>query len=85
VRLSVFDPSFREDLSYWVKHDRKVAERLLKLVEAVMRDPFAGQGKPEPLKGLGPGVWSRRITREHRLVYLVQADRVHFLQGRYHY
>lgn len=85
MRLSVFDPSFREDLGHWVKQDRKVALRILHLVEAVMRDPFAGEGKPEPLKGLGAGVWSRRITREHRLVYLVQADRIHFLQARYHY
>jgi len=50
-----------------------------------MRDPSGGEGKPEPLKGLGPGVWSRRITQEHRLVYLVQKDRIHFLQARYHY
>jgi len=51
----------------------------------VRRDPFGGIGKPEPLKGLGPGVWSRRITQEHRLVYLVDAGRVDFLQARYHY
>lgn len=85
MRISVFDPHFREDLQWWVEQDRKVALRLLRLIEAVMRDPFAGQGKPEPLKGLGTGVWSRRITREHRLVYLVDDDRVTFLQGRYHY
>jgi toxin YoeB len=85
VRLSVFDPAFRQDLRYWVEQDRKVALRVLRLVEAVMRDPFSGEGKPEPLKGLGPGVWSRRITLEHRLVYLVQKDRIHFLQARYHY
>jgi len=51
----------------------------------VLRDPFVGEGKPEPLKGLGPDVWSRRITQEHRLVYLVKKDRIHFLQARYHY
>ena len=85
MRLSVFDPDFRQDLRYWVEQDRKVALRVLRLVEAVMRDPFAGEGKPEPLKGLGPGVCSRRITQEHRLVYLVQKDRIHFLQARYHY
>ena len=85
MRLSVFDPDFRQDLRYWVEQDRKVALRVLRLVEAVMRDPFAGEGKPEPLKGLGPGVWSRRITQEHRLVYLATKDRVHFLQARYHY
>jgi toxin YoeB len=85
VRLSVFDPHFREDLAYWVKEDRKVALRILRLVEAVIRDPFRGEGKPEPLKGFGAGVWSRRITQEHRLVYLVKEERVHFLQARFHY
>jgi toxin YoeB len=85
VRLSVFDPHFREDLAFWIQTDRKIALKVLRLVEAVMRDPFAGEGKPELLKGLGPGVWSRRITREHRLVYLVKDDGIHFLQARYHY
>lgn len=85
MRLSVFDPHFREDLAYWIEQDRKVALRILHLVEAVLREPFVGEGKPEALKGLGAGVWSRRITREHRLVYLVQKDRIHFLQARYHY
>jgi toxin YoeB len=54
-------------------------------MRAVLRDPFSGIGKPEPLKYLGPGVWSRRITQEHRCLYLVKAVRVEFLQGRYHY
>lgn len=49
------------------------------------RDPFGGIGKPEPLKHLGPNVWSRRLTAEHRIVYLVRDDRIDFLQGRYHY
>jgi toxin YoeB len=85
VRLSVFDERFREDLVFWIEEDRKVALRIMRLVEAIMRDPFRGEGKPEPLKGLGPGVWSRRITQEHRIVYLVHKDRVHFLQALYHY
>ena len=84
-RVSVFQPQFREDLAYWVRTDRKTALRLLRIVEEVMRDPFRGIGKPEPLKGLGPGVWSRRLTQEHRLVYLVSDDRIDFLQGRHHY
>ena len=50
-----------------------------------MRDPFQGMGKPEPLKYLGAGVWSRRITQEHRLVYVVGKERVDFVQARYHY
>ncbi|MDR2244708.1 MAG: Txe/YoeB family addiction module toxin [Burkholderiales bacterium] len=85
VRLAVFHPEFLEDLRHWVETDRRTAGRLLDLVEAALRDPFKGIGKPEPLKYLGVGVWSRRITQEHRCVYLVKADRVEFLQGRYHY
>lgn len=79
--LTTFDPDFREDLRHWVR----TALRVLDLVEAVIRDPFAGVGKPEPLKHLGGGVWSRRITEEHRLVYRVTAERIDFLQARYHY
>lgn len=76
---------FREDLRWWVETDRRIAERVLDLVEAVMRDPTGGVGKPEPLRYLAPNTWSRRITQEHRLVYLVSDDRVDFLQARYHY
>ena len=84
-RLAVFQPEFIEDLRYWVEPDRRTAKRLLELVEAILKDPFTGIGKPEPLKYLGSDVWSRRITQEHRCVYLVRADRIDFLQGRYHY
>lgn len=84
-RLAVFDPSFIEDLRHWVETDRRTAKRLLDIVEAVLRSPFDGIGKPEPLKYLGGDVWSRRLTQEHRCVYLVRHDRVVFLQGRYHY
>jgi len=78
-------PEFREDLEYWVKQDRKIALKCLKIVEDVMRDPFEGLGKPEPLKFMGSGVWSRRLTQEHRVVYVVKQDRIDFLQARYHY
>ncbi len=84
-RESVFQPEFREDLKYWVKTDRKTALRIFELIESVMRDPFHGIGKPEPLKFLGCGVWSRRITQEHRLVYVVANEKVNFVQARYHY
>ena len=84
-RVSVFQPEFREDLRFWVETDRKVALRLLELVEAIMRDPFTGIGKPEPLKYLAAGAWSRRLTQEHRVVYIVSDTRVDFLQARYHY
>ena len=85
VRVAVFQPEFREDLRHWVETDRRVALRALDLVEAVLRDPFQGIGKPEPLKYLAGGAWSRRLTQEHRLVYLVRKDRIDFLQARYHY
>jgi toxin YoeB len=84
-RDAVFQPEFRDDLRHWVKADRKVALRVLELVELILRDPFTGIGKPEPLKHLDPGVWSRRLTQEHRVVYLVRDDRIDFLQARYHY
>ena len=84
-RLSVFQDEFREDLEFRVQTDQRTALRILRLVEAVMRDPFRGIGKPEPIKHLGSNIWSRRITQEHRLVYLVRDDRIDFLMGRYHY
>ena len=84
-RDTVFQPEFREDLRHWVETDRKVALRAFDLIEAIMRDPFSGIGKPEPLKYLASGTWSRRLTQEHRIVYLVQDDRIDFLQARYHY
>jgi len=84
-RIAIFPPEFWEDLRYWGEIDRRIALRIFTLIEAVMRDPFTGLGKPEPLKYLGPGVWSRRITQEHRLVYVVGQERIDFLQARYHY
>ena len=84
-RSAVVLNTFREDLDWWVRSDRKTALRVLKLMEAALRDPASGLGKPEPLRHLGPGTWSRRITQEHRLVYIVYPDRVDFLQARYHY
>ncbi len=84
-RQAVFQKEFLEDLRYWVKVERNTALRCLDLVEAVLRDPYRGMGKPEPLKYIGADVWSRRVTQEHRLVYLVRHDRIDFLQARYHY
>jgi toxin YoeB len=84
-RAAVFQPEFVEDLRFWVKTDRKLALRTLDLVEAILRDPFTGIGKPERLKYLPSGTWSRRLSQEHRIVYLVSEGRVDFLQARYHY
>jgi toxin YoeB len=80
-----FDPDFLQDLRYWIKTDRKTAARVLDIVIDVMRDPFSGLGKPEPLKYLGSNIWSRRLSLEHRVVYLVRDGRIDFLQARYHY
>ena len=84
-RDAVFDIEFRRDLEFWIKTDRRVALRVMEFVEAVMRDPFQGVGKPEPLKHELAGCLSRRITPEHRLVYKVSESRIDFLQARYHY
>ena len=84
-RVSVFQTEFLQDLRFWVKNERSDAIRVLDLVDAVMRDPFEGPGKPEPLKHMLGGCWSRRVTQEHRLVYRVTDEAVDFLQARYHY
>jgi toxin YoeB len=73
TRAAVFDKEFCEDVRHWVKTDRNTAVRLLDLIEAVMRDPFQGVGKPESLGYVLEGCWSRLITQEHRLVYRVTA------------
>jgi toxin YoeB len=85
LRQAVFHPEFREDRRYWVETNRKTALRAFDLIEATLRDPFYGLGKPEPLKHLGAGVWSRRLTQEHRTVYVVSDVRLDFLHARYHY
>ena len=80
-----FQPEALEDLRHWVQHDRKVALRVLELVESARRDPFVGIGKPEPLRHLGSDIWSRRITKADRLVYRVADAWIDVLQARYHY
>ena len=84
-REAVFHPEFIEDLRHWVKSDRPVALRALEIIEVVLNEPFSGIGKPEPLKYLAPNTWSRRLTQEHRVVYVLKDQRVEFLQARYHY
>ena len=85
MRELVFELAAVEDLAWWVTQDRRKATRILELVQEVHRDPFIGRGKPEPLKHELAGCWSRRIDQEHRLVYLVEADRIRVLACRYHY
>jgi len=84
VRLT-FTPTGWEDYVHWQTTDRAVLKRINRLIEATLRDPFDGIGKPEQLRHSTPGAWSRRITEEHRLVHLVQDDQVIVFQGRYHY
>jgi toxin YoeB len=84
-RNAILYPDFREDLRWWVRTDRNVALRLLDLIEAILREPFEGIGKPEPVKHFGSNVWSRRLTQEHRLLYRVTDDGIDFLQARFHY
>jgi toxin YoeB len=84
-REAVISDEFRDDLKYWAANDRKTLVRLLDLMEAIIRDPFTGIGKPEPLRYNVAGAWSRRLTQEHRVVYLVSEKRIDFLQARYHY
>lgn len=81
----VFADNAWEDYLYWQKHDRKMVDRINSLIQEVMRDPFHGVGKPEPLRHALAGFWSRRITDEHRMVYRVEGDALHLAQLRYHY
>lgn len=81
----LFTPQGWEDYRHWQDTDRSTLKRLNKLIDATVRDPHTGIGKPEPLKyGIQAG-WSRRITEEHRLVYLVTDTAIVVLQARYHY
>jgi toxin YoeB len=84
-RVVQYEAQATADLRCWVDTNRRVALRLLDLIEAARRDPFVGLGKPEPLRHVGPNIWSRRLTDEHRLVYRVEGDRIVLLRARGHY
>ena len=81
----VFADEAWDDYLFWQKQDRKMVDRITKLIQEVQRDPFSGVGKPEPLKHALAGFWSRRITDEHRMVYRVEDDSLLIAQLRYHY
>lgn len=81
----IFSETAWEDYVYWQKTDKKVLNRTNELIKAIMRTPFEGIGKPEPLKHSFAGYWSRRINDEHRIVYKVQDDSLLIAQCRYHY
>jgi toxin YoeB len=80
-----FTPTALDDLRYWLKTDKRQAERVLVLLEEIRRTPFEGTGKPEPLRFQLAGCWSRRIDREHRLVYQVEETEIVVIACRYHY
>ncbi|MCB1044732.1 MAG: Txe/YoeB family addiction module toxin [Acidobacteria bacterium] len=74
-----------DDYVYWLDTDRKKIGRINKLIKAIQRTPFQGLGGPEPLKHDLAGYWSRRIDREHRLIFKVDGDNIFIIQCRYHY
>ncbi len=81
----VFADGAWEDYLYWQKQDKRMVERINKLIRETQREPFTGMGKPESLKHALSGYWSRRITEEHRMVYKVEANALLVAQLRYHY
>jgi toxin YoeB len=82
----LFSPEFKADLRWWYRYEPKKADRIMDLLADILNgDPFTGIGKPEPLKYIAPNTWSRRIDLEHRLLYQIDANRIIFLQARFHY
>lgn len=84
-KLRLVPTGYGQDLREWVTEDRLTVLRILDLLEAIARDPFPGIGKSEPLRHFAPGTWLRRITAEHRLVYLVRQETIDLLTCRDHY
>jgi toxin YoeB len=84
-RRAVLERAFRGDLVQWIGQEPRTAIRVMRFVEEVIRTPFTGIGKPEPLRHASQGRWSRRITEEHRIVYLVADGEISFLRARDHY
>lgn len=85
TRSLTFDPNGWEDYVYWQTQDRKTLKRINTLIADVIRDPFDGIGKPEPLRYVLSGAWSRRIDEKNRLVYYVTDDHIVILQARDHH
>jgi toxin YoeB len=84
VRVA-FDPDAWDDMAFWLKTDPRMLKRIMRLIDEAVREPGEGTGKPERLSGNFSGAWSRRIDREHRLVYLVAGETLVILQARFHY
>ena len=84
MKLIFAEPAW-QDYLYWQQHDKQILKRINQLIQEIQREPFAGVGKPEPLKHALSGFWSRRINDEHRIVYKIEADCLFIAQLRYHY
>ena len=80
-----FDQDAIEDLAHWVKKYRRKAEKIMALMQEIVKDPFQGTGKPEPLKYDLSGCWSRRVDQEHRVIYSVDNEKIRILSCRFHY
>ncbi len=85
MRKTAFLPRAFSEFSDWATEDKKIYAKIVTLIKDIDRNPFAGLGKPEPLKYQFAGLWSRRITDEHRLVYKVTEDEVLIISCRFHY
>ena len=85
MKKIAFLPQAFNDYNDWIKDDKKIHAKIIELIKEIQRDPFVGKGKPEPLKHQLQGLWSRRITEEHRLVYKVLQDEVVIMSCRFHY
>ena len=85
MRRIAFLPTAFDNFNRWAKEDKKIHGRIVKLIKDIDRSPFSGLGKPEPLKHELKGLWSRRITKEHRLVYKVTEEEIVIVSCRFHY
>ncbi len=84
-RTLMFESGALKELKEWLKNDRKIALRIIELCEIILKNPFRGIGKPEPLRHNRQGFWSRRITKEHRLIYKVTKEAIIVIACKYHY
>ncbi len=85
MRNILLDIQAIEDLKWWIQQDKRMALKIMELIETLPINPFTGKGKPEMLRFNLSGFWSRRITQEHRLVYEVKDDYIRIVSCRYHY
>lgn len=80
-----FEPRAQKEIEYWRKVDKSITKKIIRLIEEILSTPYYGIGKPEALKHEFSGCWSRRIDKEHRLVYRVEGNKVIILSCRFHY